>query len=244
LAHGALFFLGMWLLYVANSATSQASFCLGAVLLFATNLRSIRRHPNRVHVLVLLLLLFAGITALLGGTAGITRALGRKSDLTGRTEIWAVLMAVAPNPVVGAGFESFWLGPRKAMVWNAFPGNPLNEAHNGYLEAYLNLGAVGLLLILLILISGYRRAVAAFRRTPDLGGLMVSYVGAAAVYNITEAGFRMLNPIWIFLLFAVIAASATVRVAQGVTVPEFHGRVQPESKPMPSRALSSLKEHN
>jgi O-antigen ligase len=190
------------------------------------------------------MILLAGSTALLGGNEGITHALGRKSDLTGRTEIWAALLPMAPNPVVGAGFESFWLGPRKTIIWNAFPGNPLNEAHNGYLEVYLNLGAVGLLLILLILMSGYRRAVAAFRHTPDLGGLMISYVGAATVYNITEAGFRMLNPIWIFLLFAVIAASATVRVAQGVTVPEFPGRVQPVSKPMPDRALSSLREHN
>jgi exopolysaccharide production protein ExoQ len=244
LAHGALFFLGMWLLYVANSATSQASFCLGAVLLLATNLRSIRQHPNRVHALVLMMMLFAGITALLGGTAGIARALGRKSDLTGRTQIWAVLMTVAPNPVVGAGFESFWLGPRKAKIWNAFPGNLLNEAHNGYLEAYLNVGAVGLGLILLILISGYRRAVAAFRRAPDLGGIMVSYVVAATAYNITEAGFRMLNPIWIFLLFAVLAASATVRVAQGATAPDFPGRVQPVTKSMVNRTLSSLRERS
>jgi exopolysaccharide production protein ExoQ len=244
LAHGALFVLGMWLLYKSNSATSQASFCLGAVLLLATNLSSIRRHPNRVHALVLLIILFAGLTALLGGRASIAHALGRKSDLTGRTEIWAALIPMAPNAAVGAGFESFWLGSRKAKLWEAFSGNPLNEAHNGYLEVYLNLGVVGLLMIVLILVSGYRRAVAAFRRAPDLGGLTVSYVAAATVYNITEAGFRMLNPIWIFLLFAVIAASATERVAQEVTVPDFHGRVQPVTNPMPNRALRSLREHN
>jgi hypothetical protein len=53
----------------------------------------------------------------------------------------------------------------------------------------------------------------------------------------------MLNPIWIFLLFAVIAASASERVALGVTVPDSHRRFEPVTKPMPNRALPSLREH-
>ncbi len=36
-----------------------------------------------------------------------------------------------------------------------------NEAHNGYIEVYLNLGWLGLGLIALILGQGYRRAVRA-----------------------------------------------------------------------------------
>ena len=58
-----------------------------------------------------------------------------------------------------------------------------------------------------ILISGYRRAVAAFRLNPSIGSLMLAYIIAAAVYSITEAGFRMLDPIWIFLLLAVVSAN-------------------------------------
>jgi hypothetical protein len=34
---------------------------------------------------------------------------------------------------------------------------------------------------------------------------MLAYVAAAASYSITEAGFRLLNPMWIFLLLAVVA---------------------------------------
>ena len=32
----------------------------------------------------------------------------------------------------------------------------LNEAHNGYLEVYLNLGIIGVILIIGFLIAGYR----------------------------------------------------------------------------------------
>jgi exopolysaccharide production protein ExoQ len=124
------------------------------------------------------------------------------------------VIPAAPNSIVGAGFESFWISPCVRNVWRGLVGwwhpEALNEAHDGYIEVYLNLGWIGVCLISLILISGYRRAVAAFRLNPSVGGLMLAYITAAAVYSITEAGFRMLDPIWIFLLLAVVGASGVV----------------------------------
>ena len=56
-----------------------------------------------------------------------------------------MLIEMAPNALVGAGFESFWLGPRLSKVMTAFPNLHVNEAHNGYIEVYLNLGVIGLM---------------------------------------------------------------------------------------------------
>jgi O-antigen ligase len=100
-------------------------------------------------------------------------------------------------------------------------GEGLNEAHDGYIEVYLNLGWIGVCLISLVLISGYRRAVAAFRLNPSIGGLMLAYIIAAAVYSITEAGFRMLDPVWIFLLLAVVSASGIVAGLPGTRAPKI-----------------------
>ena len=61
-----------------------------------------------------------------------------------------------------------------------------------------------------ILIDGYRRSVAAFRRDPALGGLLIAYIVSAMIYNLTEAGFRMMDPIWIFLLLAIVASGSVV----------------------------------
>jgi hypothetical protein len=221
LAQATLLCFGMALLVMANSATSKACFALGATLMLSTSLPAISRRPRAVHALILTMVLTAGLTMLLGGGADIAHALGRRSDLTGRTEIWDALIPMVPNPIIGAGFESFWLGPRLDKVRYRFLGNPLNEAHNGFLEVYLNLGWIGVGLISWMLISGYRRAAAAFRVDPAFGSLLLSYVAAAIIYNVTEAGFRMLGPNWIFLLFAIVAASATVADAKGATVPHF-----------------------
>jgi exopolysaccharide production protein ExoQ len=214
LAQGALLVLGVLLLIDADSVTSLVSFTLGAGLVFATSLRFIRRNPSAVHALVMLLVVTAGLVMALGGGASAAHALGRNANLTGRTDIWAAVIPMASNPIVGAGFESFWLIPSvKPRLAEVFQGLILNEAHNGYIEVYLNLGWVGLGLMGFILIDGYRRSVKAFRREPVLGGLMLAYVLTAITYNLTEAGFRMLNPIWIFFLLAVMEASS---IAAGV----------------------------
>ncbi len=83
----------------------------------------------------------------------------------------------------------------------------MNESHNGYLEVYLNLGWIGVFLLSLILIGGYKSATAAFRLNPSIGGLMLAYIIVAIVYNLTEAGFRMLDPMWTCLLLAVVISN-------------------------------------
>ena len=218
IAQGALLVLGIYVLKLADSDTSTVSFVLGAGVLFATSLRFFRRNATALHVLVLALVLSVGSLVMLGGIGSIAHALGRNSHLTGRTDVWAAVIPLASNPLVGAGFESFWLNPRvNSTLWQIFPGLPLNEAHNGYIEVYLELGWVGVCLIGLVLLDGYRRAARAFRREPIIGGLLLAYVLSGMVYSITEAGFRMADPIWIFLLLAVVEASS---IAAGVEEPQ------------------------
>jgi exopolysaccharide production protein ExoQ len=212
-AQGTLLTFGIILLWMAHSATSVACFALGALLILATGLKLIGRNPKAVHALFFLILLSGGLSMIFGGQDTMVHALGRKSNFTGRTEIWKAVIPAVPNAVIGAGFESFWISPSVDKVWHNLSGwfnvKGLNTAHNGYIEIYLNLGLVGLFLIALILVSGYRNAVAAFRRDPEIGGLMLAYVATVAIYSVTEAGFRMLTPTWIFLLLAVIGAGAT-----------------------------------
>jgi exopolysaccharide production protein ExoQ len=207
LAQCAVLLFGIWDLFTANSATSETCFLFGAFLMLVTGWRRIRGRASALHALVLTLVLVGGLIKVTGADKTLFHALGRSSSLTGRADIWPMLIPMAPNTFVGAGFESFWLGPRLQKVWDAYPGLYVTEAHNGYIELYLQLGAVGIILIVLILFHGYRRSVAAFRVDPDLGSLMLAFVLTSAIYSYTEAGFRMLDYAWSFLLLAIIGAS-------------------------------------
>jgi exopolysaccharide production protein ExoQ len=196
-------------------------------LMLTTRLQFMQRKPAAVHILVLLLVVSASALILFGGRASVASALGRNANLA-RMDIWEAIIPMAPNALIGAGFESFWLGTRVERLAQLFPNLGLNEAHDGYIEVYLELGWVGLTLIALLWIDAYRRAVKAFRLEPAIGGLLLAYILTAVTYNVTEAGFRMLDPLWIFFLLAVVESSSIVsgvRVGEATRLGSSLGRM-------------------
>ncbi len=96
-------------------------------------------------------------------------------------------------------------------IWNLWWWHP-NEAHNGYIEVLLNLGWVGISLLALLVIAGYKKILRGLRDT-SLARLELAYLLVAIVYSFTEAGFRMLSLTWVFLLLAIVSA--------GIPVAEF-----------------------
>jgi len=214
-AQCTLFAFGLALLEMSHCATAVACFILGAGLIMASSLPAIRKRPGRVRALCLVVVLAGGLGMLFGGDSALSNALGRGNGLSGRTYIWAASIAAAGNPVIGTGFESFWNANaakvNRTLHLDGFVDlSNLVSAHNGYLEVYLDLGLVGVCLIVLILMNGYRHASKAFQYDPELGRLMLAYVAIGTFYSVTEAGFRMLSPSWIFLLLAVVSSSGVV----------------------------------
>jgi exopolysaccharide production protein ExoQ len=209
-AQGTLLIFGIVLLQMAHSATSIACMLLGGGLMLATRLRVFQNRPGRVYALCLAIVLGGGLAMFFGGGSVVSGALGRGSGLSGRSDIWKASLAAADNPIFGTGFESFWntnVEKVAAGLRGYWEIHNLVSAHNGYIEVYLDLGLVGVCLIALLLISGYRRGSKAFQRNPEIGSLILACIVTATFYSITEAGFRVLTPMWIFLLLAVISAS-------------------------------------
>lgn len=215
IAQTTLLGLGILLLQMAHSATSVFCFILGSGLILATGLPIIRKRPSTLHALCLGILVCGTGALLLGGTGVVTSALGRSSDFSGRTEIWAASLASADNPLIGTGFESFWNknNPKVAHILESegyADMSILNSAHNGYLQIYLDLGMIGVCLLVLILVSGYLRAVRAFRLDRELGSLFLAYLITSSFASITEADFRIMTLSWIFLLSAAIGATSVI----------------------------------
>jgi O-antigen ligase len=111
------------------------------------------------------------------------------------------------NPLLGTGYESFWLGPRLDWVWQKC--GAINEAHNGFLEVYLNLGSIGLLLIVGFMISSYRTICRRLSPFSNLGSLSLALWTVLLFRNATEASFRG-GLLWLtFLLVAIVVPRAT-----------------------------------
>src|SRR6266852_507345 len=68
------------------------------------------------------------------------------------------------------------------------------------------LGWIGVALFVIVLVTGYRKVIGAFRRDTDTGKLMLAYFVVAVAYDFTESAIKALNPVWITLLLAIMAA--------------------------------------
>jgi exopolysaccharide production protein ExoQ len=223
-AHSVLLVTVMWLFAMANSMTSLSCFMMASLIIVITSLRAARA-PWLVHGLVAVLLAVSFSALFLHIGSSLVETMGRDATLTGRTGVWDVVLSMTGNPLFGTGFESFWLGKRLDKIWNIYWWHP-NEAHNGYLEVFLDLGWIGIGLLAVVMVTGYRNIISAFRRDPDAGGLRLAYFVTGIAYNFTESAIRIMHPVWIFFLLAAIAvpggwtrtrATRAVAVAQ----PEF-----------------------
>ena len=183
-----------WLFRQAHSSTALVSTLLAASIIFALGLRSLNPRLLGFYVVSTVIAL-AVAQGVFGIYEYILHLLHKDPTLTDRTLLWHDLLKVDINPLFGTGFESFWLGQRREALWASRWWQP-NEAHNGYLETYLNLGFVGLFIFAAWLIATYAKARAELFRDFEIGRFRLGFLAAVIAYNFTEAAFKNINPMW------------------------------------------------
>jgi exopolysaccharide production protein ExoQ len=200
-AQGTLLVMALLLMWTANTVTALSCFLIATALIIATSLTTVIRKPWLVHLLVLGVVGMSCLALFFDTGSSLVETMGRDSTLTGRTDIWKLVTGMTGNPLFGTGFESFWLGPRLEEIWSIYWWHP-NEAHNGYIEVFLNLGWLGIALLALVFATGYRNIMRALCQDPNTGGLRLAYFVVTLVYNFTESAVRIMHPVWILFLLA------------------------------------------
>lgn len=206
MAYGAVLLMIVWLLSKCNSMTSIAGLTMaGIVMVFSTRPSLVRKRAV-VHLLVLAVIGISLFAIFFQQGGGLLKDIGRNSTLTGRTQVWSIVLSIPNNRWVGTGYASFWLGHRLQEIWQAMPNLHIDEAHNGYIEVYLNLGWVGVSLIALLLGTAYRKIITLFRQDPEKGALLLGFLLIVIFESLTEAAFRMMSPTWFFFNLVLLAA--------------------------------------
>jgi exopolysaccharide production protein ExoQ len=193
----------LWLLNLADSATSRVCLVIGCLVIVATHSKWSKRHPAFSKVLIPACFCIYVILAFGFDINGeLAKAVGRDPTLTTRTAIWNTVLNMHTNPLVGTGYESFWLGPRLKSIQQLF--GPINESHNGYLEIYLNLGLIGVFLLGGLLVTRYRNICGKLTSSPSLASLNLTLWTIMLFYNMTEAAFKS-SLMWLVFLLGAIA---------------------------------------
>ena len=195
---------GWYLLRIADSATSLVCAVFGSALLLVLGLPHLRRRPARVELWgVGALLTVWALNSGLDLHKAFIESLGRDTSLTTRTDMWLVLLGFQDHPLLGAGFSTFWSGRRLVQIGQTF-GNVVIQAHNGYLDTYLNGGLVGVGLLVVLLCVSYRRVRERLALGSPDARVRLAVLLVAVVHNWTEATFYKLGLLWFVTVFAIM----------------------------------------
>jgi O-antigen ligase len=221
------FLLGiLYLLRLAHSATSTICLLIAILIVVFVGIRPTIKNFIGTYTLAALVLIAAAELAF-GISGHLSEALGRGSQLTGRKEIWSLVLRFQDNPILGTGFESFWLGERKVRIREVL--SYLGGAHNGYLETYLNLGLIGLSILIGLIIATFWKIRAELFRNFEWARFRLGFLAAVVLSNWTEGVVSSFYPVWfVFFIIAIdyprthlVTAQPSVGAARSEVSREF-----------------------
>jgi exopolysaccharide production protein ExoQ len=203
--------LALFLFVLVMSGSRGAWMIEGVVLACYALLRIVERFRPASRVLMLFGVILATAVAAVAAwlyLPWIAQVLGRDATLTGRTSIWQqVWVAILKHPLLGYGFAAFWQG-MKGESYNVILALRfvIFHAHNGFLEIWLELGAVGLLLFFLSYLHAWRK-LWPLLRAEQMGNVfwMIFVLLLIVLYDVDENTLLTFNGLFWILYVAVVA---------------------------------------
>lgn len=141
---------------LTDSATAYVAagfMLLGAGLVLVG--RRIHRRLRWVLYCVVGACLIAGATLVVVFNNEVFAAMNRTSDMSGRGSIWRAVIALgSESPMLGHGWISYWapwLPEFHSLA--VVEGMPYHQAHNAFLDVWMQVGVIGLLLFIGLVFS-------------------------------------------------------------------------------------------
>ncbi len=205
------------LILLSKSTTSIGNFLIitAACLIYYQVLRL----KYKIMIPVLTFLSTVGVAFyiwFINEASTVLGSVGKDTTLTGRTELWpAVVEMIDKKPWLGYGYGAFWLDGnsessivRQVIQWNA------PNAHNGFLDLWLSLGLLGLMIFLIGFIVNLLRAIYLMRSDETHVNIwLLVYITFIIFSNLTETTLLEQNSLeWILYVAVVFSSKVSTRV--------------------------------
>ena len=218
----------LYLLRLSHSATAAICLFLAILIVVVVGIRPKIKDFIGTYTLAALVLLAAAQLAF--GISGLlSESLGRGSTLTGRTDLWAHCLEFQASPILGYGFESFWFPERRDKIAAYYHNWKPGGSHNSYLDAYLDLGLIGLSILIGLFIATFCKIRLELFRNFEWGRYRLAFFVAVALRGWTESSFTTGSALWfVFHIIAIdypvahfTTVQPSVRVARSEESREF-----------------------
>ncbi len=207
------------LIFFSSSKTALGLALVAPVLAILTLAiaRTLRLAP--ILILTAMILGYFMFGELAGFTTGrIAYLLTGDSSFTGRTTIWAFSeMEIAKRPLLGWGYQSFWLVGADAPSITEAPGwvKAMPNSHNGYYDAMLELGYVGLAFLLVFLAATVHVIGRVARYDYKRAWILLSVALFVMLYDFLETlWLRAFDVSWVVFVLVTVEAARYWRRSQ------------------------------
>ncbi len=197
--------LSLGLLVLANSTTAHlvAAVMFGVYLLMEVRAKLPFRHIAVFTAFALAIIIF-GAMLIVANMEHVFDFLGRDMTLTGRDDVWHYARRmISERVMLGYGYSAFWeTEPIASYVAETLKWH-ITHAHNGFLQMWLELGIIGVgLMVAFLIVSVYR---AAFSPLPNnLAVLALPFFVAMIVNDFVETHLFVYRHFgWIIMLIFV-----------------------------------------
>jgi exopolysaccharide production protein ExoQ len=200
--------IGIYLVFMSNSKTALGLAFISPLL---AGLGLITRRITGISVAILLLSIPLCYVALSSVSHYNMNLLSYKlygdATFSGRTIIWDFVQhEIDRRPLLGWGYESFWLVPGSPTLGDA-PGwiKMMPNSHNGYYDTMLDMGYLGFAFLLVFIIATLHAIGRVADRDPARAWLVLSLALYVILYNFLESlWMRGFEFEWlVFLVLAV-----------------------------------------
>jgi len=217
-----ILYAGLILFMIAMSQSRGAWIYTAGLLCFVGLLKLSWRLRKRESIVLILVCLFSALV--LGFTfvkwfGVIAPMLGKSASMSGRTDIYSeVWHSIMKAPVLGYGYGSFWgVNPEAERIGLAIGWPNIGYSESGILELALQLGFVGVALVVLMIGRAGIQAARLFR-SPHYSsqtGWYITILFLAVLTNI-DAGWLLVSGTldWVMILIACIGLESETRRAQ------------------------------
>lgn len=213
-----LLVLGAWVLQMSKSKTALLCLIIGSVLTvrrgWLTSKPLSRAMLTGALSLPFLLFFSRQFASVI---APIIESLGRNMTFTGRADIWDHITLSTVNPLIGAGYWNFWGGPGGLAIGRAMKTTVPN-AHDGYLDIYIDGGLIGLTLLFVMLIICGNRIVNRLGLKDRFANRYMLFrfavVIVAICYNLSESQFARMSMMWFTTLMMLVENPRNLQAAR------------------------------
>ncbi|WP_185983289.1 O-antigen ligase family protein [Aureimonas mangrovi] len=222
LALGALFSAT---LMASHSATSVIALAI-SLMAFVALLGFLRFSPGHRLAMALLLVPAAALVVIaalrFGAADAVLGAFGKDTTLTGRTYLWDVgIRAALDHPLLGVGYQAYWVQgfPEAERLWAEFfiTSRTGFHFHNTYIESFVELGALGTALLVLMLLTMLLRLVVRIVVQRDSeAAILLGLLALFLVRSMSEVDFLFPYTVGSFLIFLLSIMARRPREAPPV----------------------------